>query len=541
MRKNVKDKLRNLHIPQGVMNDFLNDIFGKQIGNHFEAGLVYAESESSFRAALSRLKCRWNNLEKSCSTGSSEPEFHSWFCKFKAEDIIKCVLPAVRSQAGADSQCLFTTNSSESLNHVIKMEVQWKENKLPFLISHLENITMQHQSEMEKAIIGRGEWSLCLQYASLQVVESMWFCRMTPDEKQKHLKKVQTSQVMPASPVCTSGPISSQQQSTGLSVPIEAAGLPTISSSTLNCMWSKAATLILTDGHILKVPWLSDPKARLVKSSSSLQPHVVQLKPNSKSTYVCDSNCPMFKGFSLCSHVVAVAEVNGDLPLFLKAIQSKCNPNLTAIASHGFSCGSGRKGGIPKRKRKTPTQVESRSVRQSLQSQTTLSHLNTIPGAHATSLPTASTSRTTVSHSNTIPGAHATSLPTASTSTMNTNAASQDSSGFPSATLLSTRCTPPALPPNTLSAGVTHSIGMVQACSTHVHYPTFPSREPFVFKFKTKQIRICQSCRKGYDGSKDTLDLVVARAERRLVSNLATGVQFLGKESNSHYHAHKKG
>ena len=34
------------------------------------------------------------------------------------------------------------------------------------------------------------------------------------------------------------------------------------------------------------------------------------------------------------------------------------------------------------------------------------------------------------------------------------------------------------------------------------------------------------------------MGLVVARAERRLVSNLATGLQFLGKESNSHYHLH---
>ena len=34
------------------------------------------------------------------------------------------------------------------------------------------------------------------------------------------------------------------------------------------------------------------------------------------------------------------------------------------------------------------------------------------------------------------------------------------------------------------------------------------------------------------------MGLVVARAERRLVSNLATGTQFLGRESNSHYHLH---
>ena len=61
----------------------------------------------------------------------------------------------------------------------------------------------------------------------------------------------------------------------------------------------------------------------------------------------------------------------------------------------------------------------------------------------------------------------------------------------------------------------------------------------FVLKLRTKQIRVCQSCCKDYNGSNDTLGLVVARAEWRLVSNLTTGVQFLGRESNSHYHAHK--
>ena len=34
------------------------------------------------------------------------------------------------------------------------------------------------------------------------------------------------------------------------------------------------------------------------------------------------------------------------------------------------------------------------------------------------------------------------------------------------------------------------------------------------------------------------MGLVVARTERRLVSNLATGTQFIGRESNSHYHLH---
>lgn len=153
------------------MGDFLDDIFSNKVGSHFVAGLVDAKSESAFRAALGRLKCRWNNLERSCSSGSSGPEFHSWFCKFKAEDITKCALPSVRVQAGADSDHLFTTNTSESMNHVIKAEVEWKESKLPSLISHLNKLIMQHQAKMEKAIIGRGEWCLCSQYAFLQVPE----------------------------------------------------------------------------------------------------------------------------------------------------------------------------------------------------------------------------------------------------------------------------------------------------------------------------------------------------------------------------------
>ena len=66
------------------------------------------------------------------------------------------------------------------------------------------------------------------------------------------------------------------------------------------------------------------------------------------------------------------------------------------------------------------------------------------------------------------------------------------------------------------------------------------SPKPFTLKLKNKQIRVCQSCRNNYEGENDTLGLVVAHPERRLISNPNTGAQFLGKESNSHYHAHLK-
>ena len=80
----------------------------------------------------------------------------------------------------------------------------------------------------------------------------------------------------------------------------------------------------------------------------------------------------------------------------------------------------------------------------------------------------------------------------------------------------------------------------------HFQLPTTPSVcasslrsnscNPFVLKFKTNLIKICQSCRGGYEGVNDTMGLVVARVERRVITNVSTGVQFLGRESNSHYH-----
>ena len=116
LRQNIKDKLRSLGVPQSVFSEFLADIFGVQKGSNFEAGLIDADSETSFTAALEHLKHRWNNLERSCISHCSNPQFHSWFLKYKASDIKECVLPVVRVKAGLDPTQKFTTNISELIN-----------------------------------------------------------------------------------------------------------------------------------------------------------------------------------------------------------------------------------------------------------------------------------------------------------------------------------------------------------------------------------------------------------------------------------------
>ena len=70
-----------------------------------------------------------------------------------------------------------------------------------------------------------------------------------------------------------------------LSVSAEERQIRNISLSTLQGIWSKAEKLIKSDGHIIKVPWLQDDQARLVKSYSSPQPYLVTRNPKKKHVF----------------------------------------------------------------------------------------------------------------------------------------------------------------------------------------------------------------------------------------------------------------
>lgn len=107
----------------------------------------------------------------------------------------------------------------------------------------------------------------------------------------------------------------------------------------------------------------SNNRSRLVKSLSSPHPHIVNVDAKNNKVFVCDENCPMYKGFHICSHAVAVAEDNGELKQYLNSVACLLNPNLANIANEGMPAGSGRKGGRQKRKRTRTPIVETTAVR----------------------------------------------------------------------------------------------------------------------------------------------------------------------------------
>lgn len=81
--------------------------------------------------------------------------------------------------------------------------------------------------------------------------------------------------------------------------------------------------------------------------------------PGKVDSFKCDSDCGNYKSLGVCSHTVAVANLNGKLPGFVAQLRrAKKKPNLMKLAVHGMP--SGR----PSRKRATrSTSVQGRVQR----------------------------------------------------------------------------------------------------------------------------------------------------------------------------------
>ena len=121
-RQNVKEKLRKIGVSQNVAHEITADIFGVRFGTHMQLGLIDSEDMPHFDSTLLSLREKWNNLERSCVPAANEPVFHSWFTENHAPIIKASILPEIRKQAQVTAH--FTTNNSESMNSIIKKEVE---------------------------------------------------------------------------------------------------------------------------------------------------------------------------------------------------------------------------------------------------------------------------------------------------------------------------------------------------------------------------------------------------------------------------------
>ena len=94
----------------------------------------------------------------------------------------------------------------------------------------------------------------------------------------------------------------------------------------LESIWKKAFELIAMSNAIASAPGL-DLKWCTVMSYSGKRPHLVSAKKTGQ--YICDKACGNWNSLSLCSHTVAVAEMNGELCKFVSWLIKAKKPSVT--------------------------------------------------------------------------------------------------------------------------------------------------------------------------------------------------------------------
>ena len=85
--------------------------------------------------------------------------FYDWFVTFKLAILKSTMLQGIREKAGLGSPpSTFTTNSSETINSIIKKHVNFKSHQLVEFVDLLKEAVDEQEHDLERAVIGQGKY-----------------------------------------------------------------------------------------------------------------------------------------------------------------------------------------------------------------------------------------------------------------------------------------------------------------------------------------------------------------------------------------------
>lgn len=494
-KRNITEKLTEYGVSGAVADEFLADIFGKKSGSIYFEGLVDSTSEEDFNHRLKKCKEVWDAREMA-KTKTKIPKFYDYFSRYKAKAVCFTMRKDLRIKAGLGSPPkMFTTNASESINAVLKQKVNFKESEWPEFNDKVKMLVKQQREEVIRALSGRGQYRLSPNYSHFAVSVSEW-TKMRPEQRRNIIAKFDNATLKSRLLLTHGGGTASVEKT--LSVTAEDSGITKLTLPTLEHMWDKAEKLLSSKNAITLAPG-DDPTARMVLSSSLPLPHLV--KRGSGSQYVCDSRCINWASSGICSHSLAVAEVNNDLHGFLLWYNnSTVQPNITTLAMSGLPSGRGRKGGVPPRRR-------SRKV-------VTTPEVSTLRPVFLKDTPSVSISASNVS---------------------NVSASQQVSVNQSVTPIQSSAC-------DTLTQLLS---GVLPFQCTSLPLSTSaslqPNSNPFYVKFIQGNIRMCQGCKSSLRCADSTIptppfNLAVARSEKRQFRDKMGNLITPQNEQTCHYH-----
>ncbi|CAB3994354.1 Hypothetical predicted protein [Paramuricea clavata] len=182
---------RKLDVQCGITDrpatEIMNDIFGNEIEDQVEGGLIHTTSADEFCACLQSAVCKWTTLHE------------DYFLKSKAKIIRESARSDIRSMCGFGyPSTLYTQNANECMNRIIKADQDPKSSKhqtalLPYIERIRAEVARQHDEQF-LAVLRLGQYRLSDKFSFLRVEENNFF-RMNDSQKKALKKKIFTAPV----------------------------------------------------------------------------------------------------------------------------------------------------------------------------------------------------------------------------------------------------------------------------------------------------------------------------------------------------------
>ena len=139
MTRVLRDKVGSSTKTRGRM---IQSVFGTK-------GIIRASTQAIFEERVSNTKRLVHELF---------PEFSEYFDNQLLPLLQENMTTVINRPEVAHGE--WTNNNSESLNHVLKMKINWNPQSIPKLIDSIHSVVKGHYTDVERAFIGRGEYQI---------------------------------------------------------------------------------------------------------------------------------------------------------------------------------------------------------------------------------------------------------------------------------------------------------------------------------------------------------------------------------------------
>ena len=146
VRRNIKDKLHDLGIDKAIQAEVLDDIFSRRVGSTLLTGLVDSNSLDMYEEKLGCLLTKWRKHDPADSSDKLVNQFCSWLIVNKDDVIRDSMLLPVRGLGSPPDH--FYTNSSECVNNVLKVNVNYKKTELTLFIDKICQLIEEQATRM---------------------------------------------------------------------------------------------------------------------------------------------------------------------------------------------------------------------------------------------------------------------------------------------------------------------------------------------------------------------------------------------------------